>query len=176
MGSAFALSLTHRRTEFALARQTEVEARLRVLVDELNHRVRNILTIVQALIRFSFRDGAHGPGRAMLRQRLNALGQAATLLAGGDWTGVSIKEFVGLSALSASRGVRVEGPELRLTPAAAQNLGLVIHELWTNATIRSALSSARLCTFTPRSRVPAPYVACVLGGFYAFPGLAGNVD
>lgn len=140
MGGAFALSLAHRRTEFALARQTGVEARLRVVVDELNHRVRNMLTIVQALIRFSFRDGADGPARAMLMERLSALGRATTLLADGDWSGVSIKELLRASPIADSRGVASDGPDLRLTPAAAQNLGLLIHELWTNATKHGALA------------------------------------
>ena len=142
MAGALVLSTAHRQTEFALTRQTEVEARLRVVVDELNHRVRNMLTIVQALIRFSFRDNAGEAARRMLMERLSALGHATTLLADGDWSGVSLSELVRTSALSASSGVKAEGPDLRLTPAAAQNIGLLIHELWTNATKHGALSAA----------------------------------
>ena len=116
-----------------------------LMVDELNHRVKNTLATVQSIIAQAL-DGVVGTdAREMLDSRLVALSRTHDLLTKGDWEGASLRALLlqELEPFSHDGGdarVAVEGADLRLTPKAALALGMVFHELVTNAAKFGALS------------------------------------
>jgi PAS domain S-box-containing protein len=113
------------------------EQRDKLLLAELNHRVKNTLATVQSIAARSFRDGA-ADAHAMeaFEGRLLALSKTHDLLTKGWWEGALLRDLV-RNELSpyGGEGARfsVEGPDLRLEPDAALALGMAFHELATNA-------------------------------------------
>jgi two-component system, chemotaxis family, CheB/CheR fusion protein len=120
------------------------EAHQRMLVAELNHRVKNTLAIVQGIAAASLE---RGPARDAFVQRLRALARAHDLLARDGWTSVSFAEIMRAEAApyfaNGQDRFSLSGPDLAVSPRVAQSLGLVIHELATNATKYGALSVER---------------------------------
>jgi PAS domain S-box-containing protein len=131
--------------------EREAGRRQRVLLDELNHRVKNALAGVQALAAQTARgqDGLQTPD-AFFRafgERLIALGRAHDLLTREAWQGASLSEVVrGTLAPYDGRGadparIVARGPEVRLVPNAAVALHMAFHELATNAARYGALTA-----------------------------------
>jgi PAS domain S-box-containing protein len=117
---------------------------LKLLVNELNHRVKNTLATVQSLAAQTLR-GATDPNEAFLRLegRLLGLSAAHNLLTERHWEGATLSEVVQRSVqpfLSAPHRLRLEGPETWLRPEIAVALSLAFHELATNATKYGAWS------------------------------------
>jgi two-component system CheB/CheR fusion protein len=115
------------------------------LIDELNHRVKNTLATVQAIVAQSLRGAADTESRNRLDARLVALGRTHTLLARENWTQVSLRHLLlqELEPYEAVQGTRftLEGPDLQLNTKAGLALGLAFHELATNAAKYGALST-----------------------------------
>ncbi|MGA0532935.1 HWE histidine kinase domain-containing protein [Hansschlegelia sp. KR7-227] len=115
------------------------------LVAELNHRVRNNLSAVQALARQARSDSTsvHEFERAF-NARLMALSRAQDLLMRETWVAAPLRDVVADTlapyAVAGGERVTIEGPEVRLSPNAAVTLALVFHELTTNAARFGALS------------------------------------
>jgi signal transduction histidine kinase/CheY-like chemotaxis protein len=136
----------------AIERDREREAlqqrasQLRLMVDELNHRVKNTLATVQSLARQSLRNASAAPeGRVMFEARLRALARAHDVLMREHWEGASLSEVVaGAISLYGSgperSRVKSGGPEIRLRPKAAVAISMALHELATNALKHGALS------------------------------------
>jgi two-component system CheB/CheR fusion protein len=122
------------------------EAHQRTLVEELNHRVRNMLTVVGAIATQTL---ARQPDPARFVEsflgRISALGKSYALVARKQWNPVSLMEILGaeLDAHGEQKDGRItmDGPEIRFHPTQAFALGLVFHELATNALKYGGLSS-----------------------------------
>jgi PAS domain S-box-containing protein len=139
-GVAFVIDLTE---------QKEAEARLKLMVDELNHRVKNTLATVMAISAQTRRtttslDAFH----EAFRGRLAALSKTHNLLNESFWTGATLRRLVdeALAPYAAGDRTVVEGEEVRLGPIAAVTLGMALYELASNAAKYGALS-------TPSGRV-----------------------
>jgi PAS domain S-box-containing protein len=121
------------------------EAHLRVVMDELLHRTNNLLAVVQVLLQQTAQSSRSTEDLlATFSARLRGLAQSATLLASGGWLGAELGELVRaqLLPLVGQERFKLDGPQVRLTPKAVQNLGLAFHELGTNALKYGALSTA----------------------------------
>jgi two-component system, chemotaxis family, CheB/CheR fusion protein len=122
------------------------EARQRLLLGELTHRVRNILTVVQAIARHTLR--ADRPSKELIDRfegRLAALANAHALLVGSDWKGAGLAELAQqqLAAYVPQQPerLRIDGEPILLTADLATPFGLVLHELAVNAAKHGALSN-----------------------------------
>ncbi|HET8728379.1 MAG TPA: PAS domain S-box protein [Alphaproteobacteria bacterium] len=124
----------------------QAEERQKLLVNELNHRVKNTLATVQSIAAQSFRGEVDGRAYKWFESRLIALSTAHDVLTRRNWEGASFREIVAqavapLSGRCASR-FDIDGPDLRLTPKTALSLAMALHELCTNAAKHGALSNA----------------------------------
>jgi PAS domain S-box-containing protein len=119
------------------------EARQLLLSQEVDHRARNVLALVQAVIRLSTADSVPA-FIAVVEGRIAALAAAHGLLASGGWTGAALRELadVELSAFRQEGGIDLEGPAVVLAPDAVQPAAMILHELATNAAKHGALSVA----------------------------------
>lgn len=115
----------------------------RLLINELNHRVKNTLATVQSIAAQTARR-AESPEdfREKFETRLIALSQTHNVLTRGGWESASLRELLTQEFEPyAGEQVRMDGPEVDLPPRTAVTLGMVFHELATNAAKYGALSS-----------------------------------
>jgi two-component sensor histidine kinase/PAS domain-containing protein len=124
------------------------EAHQRFLLQELSHRSKNLLTIVQSIANQSMRHSKDQKDfQNRFSGRLLSLAASNDLLARGDWRGSSLRELIEFQLapfidLSSPR-LEINGPEVSLAADASQAIGLALHELATNAVKYGALSSSQ---------------------------------
>jgi two-component sensor histidine kinase len=123
------------------------ERQQKLLVDELNHRVKNTLATVQAIAQQTLRSAADPPAfQAAFEARLLALSKTHDLLTATNWRGAALRDVLLVELKPyAPNQYQLEGPDVDLTPAEALALGLVVHELATNAAKYGALSEGEGC-------------------------------
>lgn len=130
----------------AQAEQQRYQGQLRLMINELNHRVKNTLATVQSIAAQTLRVEPD-PVQAYekFEARLMGLSEVHEVLTRERWHGAALHE-VAARALrpfgggAAAGRIRVDGPDAWLAPGAALTLALVFHELATNATKYGALS------------------------------------
>jgi len=124
----------------------QAEERQLLLAREVDHRARNALAIVQAIVRLTHANSQEGYVAAV-EGRIHALAQAHTLLSESRWQGTDVERIVSeeLAPYRSGDGSRVTiaGPPVLLAPEKAQNVALAVHELATNSAKYGALSAAK---------------------------------
>jgi two-component sensor histidine kinase len=128
----------------ASALRGETERQMKVLLRELAHRTKNLLTVVQGIIRQTGRHTSDiAEFRRLLNQRLDGLSQSVNLLTASEWSGVSLTRLMqnqlGIFVQDWKR-IDIEGEDFILPENAVQGFGMILHELATNATKYGALS------------------------------------
>lgn len=121
--------------------EKNAEARQAMLTDELEHRVKNILSVVSAIANQTLRGDDIAAARTKLTTRLMALGETHALLSNAQWTTVLLADVVdrSVTALPADR-IHVSGPAISLGPKRALSMALAINELATNSIKYGALA------------------------------------
>ena len=120
------------------------EEHVRLLLSEVNHRSRNLLSVVSAIVRRTTAPSQEEFVKRFL-DRLQALSASHTLLAKNEWQRISVSELISAHLAHfedlMERRIRLDGPPLDLSVAGAQCIGMIVHELATNAIKHGALSN-----------------------------------
>lgn len=131
-----------------VTRHREDNARSRMLIDELNHRVKNTLSTVQSIVT----QALHGPVepnaiRDAIETRLLALSQSHDLLTSSNWEGTGLYDLVGTAlhpfevVTGQPERFTITGDNVHLPPKTTLSLAIALHELATNAVKYGAFSN-----------------------------------
>jgi two-component sensor histidine kinase len=117
-----------------LSREIQVrigfERRLTAVIDELNHRVKNILAVIQSIVTRTLRHGADiEVARELLIGRIHAMSNVVSLLSESQWQGVQLKGLFEARAIPHADRIAVSGPDIAVSARAAQSLSLLFFEL-----------------------------------------------
>jgi two-component sensor histidine kinase len=117
-----------------LSREIQVrigfERRLTAVIDELNHRVKNILAVIQSIVTRTLRHGSDmDVARDLLIGRIHAMSNVVSLLSESRWQGVKLKGLFEARAIPHAERIAVSGPDISVSARAAQSLSLLFFEL-----------------------------------------------
>lgn len=121
--------------------QRDAERRIELLLMEVNHRSKNLLTVIQSLARRSAVDSDDFVPR--LEQRIAGLAANQDVLVNRNWSAVPLRELIAAQLSFLERGndqVVIEGDDVVVQPSAAEAVSMALHELATNAEKYGALS------------------------------------
>jgi len=128
-----------------ITERMRTEEHVKLLMAEVNHRAKNLLAVVQAVAHQTAKHGDPASFAARLSDRIEGLAASQDLLVKNQWQGIEVADVVEaqLAHFKDLIGTRVliEGPRARLAMAAAQGIGMALHELVTNAAKYGALSN-----------------------------------
>jgi two-component sensor histidine kinase len=106
------------------------ERRLTAVIDELNHRVKNILAVIQSIVTRTLRHGSDiDVARELLIGRIHAMSNVVSLLSESQWQGVQLKGLFESRAIPHADRIAVSGPDIDVSARAAQSLSLLFFEL-----------------------------------------------
>ena len=135
-----------------LTRHKEEQAQSRMLIEELNHRVKNTLSTVQSIVSQGLRNSSDPAAiRESIESRLFALSRSHDLLTRENWESAGLHDVVDAAmepfgvANGRSERFDVRGENIRFPPKAALALGIAFHELATNAVKYGAFSGDTGC-------------------------------
>lgn len=121
----------------------ENERRIRLLMREVNHRVKNQFAVILSMVRETTKRAAD-PAELenQIRERIMALSRSHDLLVTSDWTGASLRDLVleHLRPFGHEDRISISGPDITLQSNAVQALGMAFHELGTNSAKYGALA------------------------------------
>jgi two-component system, chemotaxis family, CheB/CheR fusion protein len=127
-----------------MSRHKQAEVQQRYLLAELQHRVKNILATIASLsTRLADGRSVESFSDAFL-SRLEAMSRTHDLLDSENWSGISLRSLVETALepyTTAKENIVLDGPEIRMRPNAATTLGMIFHELATNASKYGAFSA-----------------------------------
>jgi two-component sensor histidine kinase len=127
------------RASTALSQRDEHQ---RLLLNELSHRVKNVLAVVQAIAMRTLDGRRPMPeARSIFYARLGALARAHDMLNQTEWKGARIRDIVAAELAPFASRAQAGGPDLVLSEHWVQTFALVLHELATNAAKYGSLSS-----------------------------------
>jgi two-component sensor histidine kinase len=117
-----------------LSREIQVrigfERRLTAVIDELNHRVKNILAVIQSIVTRTLRHGSDiDVARDLLIGRIHAMSNVVSLLSESQWQGVKLNGLFEARAIPHADRIAVNGPDIAVSARAAQSLSLLFFEL-----------------------------------------------
>ncbi len=119
------------------------EDRISLQMREVSHRAKNLLAVVQAVANRTARSGDRANFPERFGERLRGMAASHDLLVNSNWEGVELGELARrqLAHFTDLAGTRIvmHGPRVRINAAAAQALGMALHELATNASKYGAL-------------------------------------
>ena len=120
-------------------------SRYELLARELQHRTKNILSVILSIASASLREG--GDGSVAFVDRMHALAKAQDLLFENEGHGALLEDVVRTVLLGFGNRISIEGPHVQLKAGIAQGFALVVHELATNAAKHGALTqpSGSIC-------------------------------
>lgn len=132
-----------------LLAQAGIDAGLqRLLLEELHHRMKNLLATVMAISSQSLRNAdSIEHGREAIEHRLHALGRVQDLLLKVKWESASLSSIVQTAVEPFDKGSRfsIKVPDVKVSPSAILPLAMILNELCTNAVKYGALSNASGC-------------------------------
>jgi len=125
--------------------RSQAEDHIRLILHELAHRTKNMLTVVQAIIRQTARRSETvAEFQKALETRVSGIAHSIDLLTAEKWAGVPIRRLMEThlsTFIESPDQLEMRGEDFPLAPDAVQNLGLVLHELSTNAVKYGAFST-----------------------------------
>ncbi len=136
-----------RMSDDAHVERQQAAERQELLIAELNHRVRNILSLIRGLVRQSrSASGSIEEYVGELDGRIHALARAHNQITSDNWGPAPLRGLIETEAAAYLGGkadrVRADGPEVLLSPQAFSTLALVVHELMTNSAKYGGLSDS----------------------------------
>ena len=130
-----------------MTERRQAEERVALLAREVDHRAKNIMSVVRSLLLLTPRDVPPAQFVANLDGRISAMARAHDLLAGQGWIGAELNAVVRREVATYQIGslapqIHWSGPAVRLATGSVQGVAMILHELATNAAKHGALSCA----------------------------------
>lgn len=129
-----------------IGERKQAERRLELLAYEVDHRAKNMLAVIQAMVRFTRADTPEAFASA-IQGRIDALARVHAMLSASRWSGADLKPLIAEELAPYRREdelrVRIDGDDASLPPSTAQSIAIVMHELATNAAKYGALAAGK---------------------------------